>query len=122
VSFTVKLDEALSRMLVRPLQDGGYVVRTVKDQGWGGLKDSKLWPKLLAEKVFFITADRGFGDIRSYPPGTHEGILILRPDRESLPECASLLGWVIQQTTIRLQVPRGFAFDERKRRCFTSCS
>jgi hypothetical protein len=27
---------------------------------------------------FLITLDKGFGDIRAYPPGTHPGILVLR--------------------------------------------
>ena len=27
-----------------------------------------------------LTLDRGFGDVRSYPPGSHAGIVVLRPD------------------------------------------
>ncbi|HLJ07790.1 MAG TPA: DUF5615 family PIN-like protein, partial [Acidimicrobiia bacterium] len=32
---------------------------------------------------FLITLDKGFGDIRAYPPGTHPGILVLRLADES---------------------------------------
>src|SRR5205814_7206270 len=60
-------------------------------QGWGGKKDHDLWPLVRAEGVFFITADKGFGDIRAYPPGTHKGVLVLRPARESILEYKSLL-------------------------------
>ena len=28
-----------------------------------------------------MTADKGFGDVRTYPPGTHQGIMLLRPDQ-----------------------------------------
>jgi len=32
---------------------------------------------------FLITLDKGFGDIRAYPPGSHPGILVLRLADES---------------------------------------
>jgi hypothetical protein len=32
--------------------------------------------------------DRGFGDIRRYPPGTHAGILVLRIDDQAAPAVA----------------------------------
>jgi hypothetical protein len=38
-----------------------------------------------AEGRLVITLDRGFGDIRTYPPGTHAGVLVLRLDDHSLP-------------------------------------
>jgi hypothetical protein len=38
-----------------------------------------------SEARLIITLDRGFGDIRRYPPGTHAGILVLRVDDQSLP-------------------------------------
>ena len=31
-----------------------------------------------------VTGDKGFADIRAYPPGTHPGVVLLRPDSESL--------------------------------------
>jgi predicted nuclease of predicted toxin-antitoxin system len=35
-----------------------------------------------AERMLF-TFDKGFGDIRAYPPGTHPGIVVLRLTDES---------------------------------------
>jgi len=32
-----------------------------------------------------ITLDRGLGDIRAYPPGTHAGIVVLRLADQSAP-------------------------------------
>lgn len=93
--MTVKLDEDLSASLAESLAAHGYQARTVPGQGWGGFKDPLLWPKVQAERIFFVTADKGFGDLRAYPPGSHAGILVLRPERESVPEFRRLLDQVL---------------------------
>ena len=36
------------------------------------------------DERYLVTADKGFGDIRTYPPGTHHGILLLRPDEDGI--------------------------------------
>jgi len=63
---------------------------------------------------FFITADKGFGDIRTYPPGTHQGILVLRPAREGANAYLELLRETLQRTplqslqgTVAVASPRG---------------
>lgn len=84
MAVAVKLDEALSHVLAEPLTRHGHDVATVHGQGWGGMKDLDLWPRVVAEGRFFVTSDLRFGDIRFFAPGTHPGILLLRPDRESL--------------------------------------
>ena len=30
-----------------------------------------------------VTMDRGFGDVRAYPPGSHGGIVVLRMDQQT---------------------------------------
>lgn len=70
---------------------------TVLEQGWGGLKDPELWRRLQKEERFLVTADKGFGDVRRFPPGTHAGILVLRPARESAVAFEQLLKEVIKQ-------------------------
>ena len=87
----VKLDEDLSPLVAEPLVRKGHEVLTVVGQGWSGSPDDLLWQRLKNEQVLFITADKGFGDLRAYPPGTHNGIVLLRPDQESLPKFVSLL-------------------------------
>jgi len=95
VATPVKLDEPLADSLAELVRSHGYPAGTVLGQNWGGLKDPLLWPLVQAAREFFVTTDKGFGDIRVYPPGTHAGILVLRPDRESLPEFRSLLEKVL---------------------------
>jgi predicted nuclease of predicted toxin-antitoxin system len=89
--FAVKLDEDLPDRLRETVEKHGYAVATVRGQSWNGLKDSVLWPKVCSEGRFFITADKGFGDLRSFPPGTHSGILVLRPAKESALDFMELL-------------------------------
>jgi hypothetical protein len=91
MAFQAKLDEDLSPLTAEPLIASGYDVRSVSGQGWSGLKDPVLWQRVCAERILFITADKGFGDARQFPPGTHAGIVLLRPDRESIVEYRRLL-------------------------------
>ncbi len=99
--MAVKLDESLSDMVGEVLTRAGYEVRSVRGQGWSGTKDSALWPLVQAEKVFFITADKGFGDMRAYAPGQHSGLLVLRTDTESIAAYRDLLTSVL--TRVRLE-------------------
>lgn len=43
-----------------------------------------------------MTADKGFGDIRFYVPGTHAGILLLRPDQDGIRPVMELLERVLE--------------------------
>lgn len=93
----VKLDEDLPPMVGEPLQAVGCDVASVHGQGWGGLKDSDLWARLVMEHRLLVTADKGFADLRRFPPGAHAGILLLRPRRESIIEYRALLQTVIEK-------------------------
>jgi predicted nuclease of predicted toxin-antitoxin system len=97
MTVRIKLDEDLSAMVGEPLLNAGHPVATVLGQGWGGLKDPELWPRVVSEGRFFVTADTGFGDIRVYPPGSHPGILVLRPDHESIVAYQALIAQVIRK-------------------------
>ena len=97
MSVRVKLDEDLSLLVAEPLVEAGYMVTSVAEQGWSGKTDVELWPLIVAEGVFFVTADKGFGDIRTYVPGAHPGIIVMRPDRESILEYRSLLARIVKK-------------------------
>ena len=78
----VKVDEDLPSAAVRMLRDAGYDTLGAVEQGMGGWKDPALWRAVQSERRFLVTADKGFGDIRFHAPGTHTGVLLLRPDRQ----------------------------------------
>jgi len=54
-----------------------------------------VWQTAQAEGCFLVTADKGFSDIRKYPPGTHVGVLILRPNEEGIKPLLDLVRRVL---------------------------
>jgi hypothetical protein len=80
----------------------------------GGWKDAALWTAVQAEQRFLITADKGFGDLRLYPPGSHSGVLLLRPSEDGIRPLLELLALVLSRTsleqlsgTVTVASPRG---------------
>ncbi len=87
----VKVDEDLPRAAVRVLRARGYDAVGVVEQGMGGWIDPALWQAIQAEDRFLVTADKGFADIRAHPPGTHAGVMLLRPDQDGIRPVLELL-------------------------------
>jgi Domain of unknown function (DUF5615) len=65
------------------LTDRGNNATTVVEQGWQGLPDGILWERIQDDGRWLITGDKGFADLRLHPPGTHAGVILLRPQEES---------------------------------------
>lgn len=74
------------------------------------------------ERRSLITLDRGFADIRAYPPAEYEGIIVLRPENQDkvtvLRLCAQVVAalgtqplarhlWVIEPSRLRLRGGEG---------------
>jgi predicted nuclease of predicted toxin-antitoxin system len=95
VTLKVKVDEDLPTAVTQLAQAEGYDTASVLEQGMGGWKDLPLWRAIQSEDRFLITGDKGFGDIRAYPPGTHAGVLILRPDEDGVRPMLDLLQQVL---------------------------
>ncbi len=81
--IAIKLDEDLPNDLVEILAALKMDVTSVRLQGWTGRPDEQLFRDIQGEGRWLLTADKGFSDIRRYRPGTHCGIVLFRPDRES---------------------------------------
>jgi predicted nuclease of predicted toxin-antitoxin system len=83
----IKLDENLPARLSLLLRELGHSVSTVDDEGLGGSPDSVIWLAAQREARFLITQDLDFSDLRTFAPGTHHGILLVRlhsPSRQAL--------------------------------------
>ena len=83
MSIRVKVDEDLPRQVADLFSECGHDAVTVVMQGWQGFTDEALWPLVQQEERWLITADKGFADIRIYPPGNHAGVLLFRLEEES---------------------------------------
>lgn len=79
----VKLDENLPASLGEVFAAHDHDVDTVIAEELVGHPDAEVAAAAAAENRLLITLDKGFGDIRAYPPGTHPGILVLRLADES---------------------------------------
>jgi len=86
-----KLDENVDVRVEVALSGAGHDVATVVGQALGGAVDPVIARTVAAEERILITLDRGFADLRSYPPGTHPGIVVLRLRRQSLTSVTAAL-------------------------------
>jgi hypothetical protein len=76
----VKLDENIPGAIAELMRAREFDVDTVLEESLGGRSDPDVLAAATAEGRMLMTLDRGFGDVRSYPPGSHPGIVVLRPD------------------------------------------
>ncbi len=91
----VKLDENIPRSARQVLIAAGHDVDTVVDEDLAGATDPRVVAAAAAVGRLLITLDRGLGDIRAYPPGSHAGILVLRPSDQSVQTVAAALAEVV---------------------------
>jgi len=75
----IKLDENISRRLKSHLQQEGYGVFTAEEEGLLGKSDIVVGAAAKAEGMMLFTLDIEFADLRKFPPGTHPGIILFRP-------------------------------------------
>jgi predicted nuclease of predicted toxin-antitoxin system len=80
----VKVDEDLPVAVGDVVRQKGHEATSVREQGMGGWKDPQLWPAVQAKGQLLITGDKGFADIRRYPPGSHHGVVLLRPEEDGI--------------------------------------
>lgn len=92
----IKVDEDLPRAVAQRLRQAGYVCSTVSEQSLDGWKDPALWEVVQAHQQYLVTGDKGFGDIRRYPPGSHRGILVLRPAEDGIRPFIELVELVLE--------------------------
>lgn len=79
----VKLDENLPESVVELLQTVGHDVDSARFEGLQGADDPPVLAASTRDGRPLVTLDRGLGDVRAYPPGTHSGVLVLRLDHQS---------------------------------------
>ena len=96
----LKLDENLPDDARKAAVALGHDVDTVVDEELDGARDPAVLAAALREDRFVITLDRGFGDVRRYPPGTHAGIAVLRVDSQDARSVADALATFLRNDTL----------------------
>jgi predicted nuclease of predicted toxin-antitoxin system len=97
MAVRLKIDENLPTEIAELLNANGHDAATVLDQGWTGAADDDLWQRIQQEQRWLVTADKGFADVRLFPPGTHAGIVLLRADEEGLEEYLGLASKAVER-------------------------
>jgi predicted nuclease of predicted toxin-antitoxin system len=93
----VKLGENLGRSHAELLRRAGHHVDRLTAEGLSGAADEAVWAHVCAEGRFFITLDLDFSDARRFPPGTHPGILLLRPHTRGRQAVLDVLARVLEE-------------------------
>ena len=78
----VKLDENIPASAAIVATDLGHDADTVIQEHLAGAADVDVLAACTREQRMLITLDRSFGDVRAYPPGSHEGIVVLRVESQ----------------------------------------
>jgi predicted nuclease of predicted toxin-antitoxin system len=97
VSARFKVDEDLPRQIAELLNAHGHDALTVLEQGWKGASDDVLWRRIQAEARWLITADKGFAELRRYPPGSHAGVILLRSAEENRRDYSNLAAMALER-------------------------
>jgi len=97
----LKLDENLPRRVERLLVSLGHDCSTAVGEGLGGARDASVAAAAAGEGRVLVTLDRGFGDIRAYPPGSHPGILIIHSLDQAPRTLADLLNSFLAERDLR---------------------
>ena len=108
----IKLDENMPVSASRVFAARGHECEHALDEDLGGHTDAHLYRVCLKEGRMLVTLDRGFGDIRLYRPGTHHGIVILRPRRQSPAAIATLISTLLDEHDVQEFVSANVVVDD----------
>ncbi len=113
-----KIDENLPAECAQILRESGFEADTVYDERLNGNPDSKIFNVCSRDKRVLVTLDLDFSDIRTYPPNTHYGIIILRLNSQrklkiiqKFKQIAHIIGtellegciWIVSENKIRIR-------------------
>lgn len=74
----IKLDENMPHALAEVLRAKGHDTSTVPEEDLIGAGDPAVLREAASESRVLMTFDTDFANIRTYPPGTHGGIVVFR--------------------------------------------
>jgi len=87
----IKADENVPMVVTLELRSLGHDVSTCADEGLTGSDDPTISTHAIAENRVLLTLDLDFSDIRTYPPGSHPGIVIIRTSKQDAESCRNAI-------------------------------
>lgn len=109
-----KLDENLPDRALTRLRARGHDVETALTERLSGAPDPAMLAACVAEDRILVTLDLDFSDIREYPPGSHRGIWVLRPDQQTFASVLALVEAGIRLSAVERTVGQLWVIDERR--------
>ena len=117
-----KLDENLDGRLAALLTERGHEADSVVAEGLGGATDEQLFRKCAEVRRVLVTLDLDFADPLRFPPAGGPGIMVLRPQRNSIALIRKTLSaalpalerdriegalWIVEPGRVRVHRPWG---------------
>lgn len=109
-----KLDENTPKRALSVLRDQGHDVETAESEGMAGAEDQSILEACTVEARLLVTLDLDFADIREYPPGSHRGIWVLRPARQTFPAVLALIEAGIRLSAVERTAGQLWVIDENR--------
>ena len=94
----VKLDANMPSAMTELLRQAGHDALTVAEEGLGGAADPTILQAATTENRVLVTFDLDFADVRSFPVGSHGGIVVFRLHDQR---------WAVLQEPVRHLVASG---------------
>ena len=93
----IKTDENIPTRVIGLLRENDQDVTTVRDEHLVGVSDRRLADVARNEGRILVTLDRGFANVRLYPPGTHPGIFAIHVREQRLSVVLTLVSMFLAE-------------------------
>ena len=71
-------DECTFVQTVRLMRELGCEVHRIQELGMSGAEEPVVFRKAQEMGAVLVTNDKGFGDVRDFPPSSHHGVIVLK--------------------------------------------
>jgi len=112
----IKLDQNLSRTLWDDLTALEHDVDTVLNEGLSGADDSVVLKAATTNDRILFTLDTDFLDLKNYPPKSHHGVIVFRPQRQGALTVAKFIKAFVRSTNLEKYVAQNAVVERTRAR------
>lgn len=114
----IKLDENLSHRLRKKLEGLGHDVDTVVDENLAGADDFNVLSAATKESSILFTLDTDFLSLKTYPPSSHQGIVVFRPPSQGVLSVTAFVEAFVRSADLRKHQRRTTIVERTRIRIF----